>query len=119
MANCNVTDSAGTSALSAPVFCDNLAANCAGLPSTYNSTNCTSTYGALSTAAQHCQSYHLCWGVEGKSATAPIPRPTVRMPKAEAPAPVCNRALHTRLKRRPSREGQAPFFFSSVPADLN
>ena len=56
----------GTSALARQVFCTNLLANCASPPAGYTtSTTCEATYGSGRAAKKHCQSYHLCWGVEG------------------------------------------------------
>ena len=53
--------------LTAQVFCDNLQSACAGMLTTpYMGATCTTTYTA--STRQHCQSYHLCWGVEGGGA---------------------------------------------------
>jgi hypothetical protein len=68
MADCLVTDSAGTDKLSASVFCDNLFAYCSnisGLTLPADKTACMNMY--TSSNQEHCRSYHLCWGVEGLS----------------------------------------------------
>ncbi|HEX4406989.1 MAG TPA: hypothetical protein VH560_19255 [Polyangia bacterium] len=74
-ASCTVsTDAPTTAVLSAEAFCANVVAECtattAGMavPATYTMSSCMATYGAKSAASMHCQSYHLCWGVEGKGA---------------------------------------------------
>ena len=59
--------------LAAAVFCQNLEANCPGLPAEYAAAMCAGTYGAVSATKQSCQSYHLCWGVEGKFSGPALP----------------------------------------------
>jgi hypothetical protein len=88
MANCNVTtDTAGsTDALAAQVFCDNLIANCSTLTAGYTMDMCKATYMARSATLQHCQSYHLCWGVEGKDNTSAA-NPTTHCPHAQGAGP--------------------------------
>jgi hypothetical protein len=77
MLDCNVTDSTGTDVLSAQVFCENLLAYCSNvsgftLPAGYTTqSQCVATYMARSASLQHCQSYHLCWGVEGITNASP------------------------------------------------
>lgn len=69
LAACTVTTELSTDVLSAATFCAHLAAKCTGvttvvgtMPAAYMNM-CMQTYNmALN---QHCQSYHLCWGVEG------------------------------------------------------
>jgi hypothetical protein len=87
-ATCTVTDSNGTNALSAAAFCTNLIANCPNLPADYaDTTTCMATYTASATVngRQHCQSYHLCWGVEGLPNGTP--NPTTHCPHAEGMGP--------------------------------
>ncbi|HXU61341.1 MAG TPA: hypothetical protein VN962_06540 [Polyangia bacterium] len=82
MANCNTTDSAQTMALAPEVFCANLIANCPNLPSNYATADmCKTTFMGGAAAKQNCQSYHLCWGVEGKTNPAG-PDPTTHCPHA-------------------------------------
>jgi hypothetical protein len=85
MANCTVTADTNTDALAAPVFCQNLIANCTSLPTAYSTQALCEAAYTLSTK-QHCQSYHLCWGVEGKDNTAG-PNPTTHCPHAEGMGP--------------------------------
>ncbi len=89
-ATCTTTDSAATATLSAADFCTNLLANCANPPSGYaDMTTCMTTYAAGAAAKKGCQSYHLCWGVEGiGNATTPHGDPTTHCPHAEGVA-VC------------------------------
>jgi len=66
MADCTSNTSMTGPALTATVFCQNLIANCTGLATEYaTQTTCEATYTARSATQQSCQSYHLCWGVEG------------------------------------------------------
>jgi hypothetical protein len=77
--SCTVsTDTAGE-VLTAADFCANVVDECtattagAAVPTAYATAGCMATYTALSTAAKHCQSYHLCWGVEGKGNGPKLP----------------------------------------------
>jgi len=86
MANCNTTDAAQTTALSAEVFCMNLIPNCAGTnpPADYaDMTSCVNSYNMGVAARKNCQSYHLCWGVEGQTNPAGA-SPATHCPHAEA-----------------------------------
>jgi hypothetical protein len=66
MANCTSSVSQTGAALTATVFCQNLIANCTGLDAAYaTQTTCEATYALRSATQMSCQSYHLCWGVEG------------------------------------------------------
>ncbi|HXJ19024.1 MAG TPA: hypothetical protein VMT03_02240 [Polyangia bacterium] len=88
MSSCNVTDDPGTDALSATDFCANLEANCTGLSAAYSSSMCATTFAGLNAATQHCQSYHLCWGVEGQG-NGPK-SPSVHCPHAVGGGPCAN-----------------------------
>ena len=82
MADCNVTDSTGTDILTAQVFCQNQLQYCGSvitLPYTTESA-CEAAFTANTNATQkHCESYHLCWGVEGLTNTSPA-NPTAHCP---------------------------------------
>lgn len=70
MADCTVTMQDGTSTLTPAIFCQNLIAYCSNvtgftLPTDYTQGMCEATYTKNATSQQNCQSYHLCWGVEG------------------------------------------------------
>jgi hypothetical protein len=75
---CPITGETGTDALNAEQFCEHLLADCATvtsgggtIPSSYASAPlCMSTYAGRSVAQKHCQSYHVCWGVEGVTNSA-------------------------------------------------
>jgi hypothetical protein len=90
MANCTATTGmTANEALTPTVFCENLIANCTGLDASYTGqTMCETTYGNRSAAQKNCQSYHLCWGVEGKTNAAGA-NPTVHCPHSTGAAP-CN-----------------------------
>ncbi len=66
MANCKTTSSTAD-ALAPDVFCMNLLANCTNLPAGYTTDQeCRDSYMMGVAAKKQCQSYHLCWGVEGQ-----------------------------------------------------
>jgi hypothetical protein len=79
MASCTVvTDTTADQnmTLTAAVFCTNLLANCTGANLTVaymGMTTCEAAYTA--STRQHCQSYHLCWGVEGGGGGPALPNP--------------------------------------------
>jgi hypothetical protein len=71
-ASCTSSVSQTGTALSAEAFCANVVAKCtatsAGIavPGGYTMDMCMATYTARTGTQKSCQSYHLCWGVEGK-----------------------------------------------------
>jgi hypothetical protein len=76
MADCTVTDSAGTDVLTAAIFCAQMAAYC---PSQFTTESaCEDTY--THSGQEHCRSYHMCWGVEGLSMDGGKGNPTVHCP---------------------------------------
>jgi hypothetical protein len=77
MADCVVTESTGITVLTAEVFCQNQLQYCAnvgnGLPYTTES-DCEAAFTANTNRTQkHCESYRLCWGVEGITNTSSDP----------------------------------------------
>jgi hypothetical protein len=72
---CNVTMDDNTSVLTPTVFCQRLIAGCGSItsgsgtiPAAYMTmAMCMTTYDGRTTERQNCQSYHLCWGVEGNT----------------------------------------------------
>jgi hypothetical protein len=87
MADCNVTTQDHTSDLAAPVFCKNLLANCPTGTGYTDEATCEATYmTGTSVDKRNCQSYHLCWGVEGQG-PAGGGVPATHCPHAEGAAP--------------------------------
>jgi hypothetical protein len=77
---CNITTATGTDFLAAQSFCEQLVADCATvtsgggtIPTGYMTVAaCMTSYSAAARTDtnRHCQSYHLCWGVEGNTNSA-------------------------------------------------
>ena len=66
MSSCTVGTQDHTTVLSAADFCTNLLANCGTTGTGYTDmTTCMNTYSLNTVNRRNCQSYHLCWGVEG------------------------------------------------------
>jgi hypothetical protein len=69
LAACSVsTNTDPTEKLTAEAFCQNFIAECTGTTAAgspyLTMATCVTSYNAA--VGPHCQSYHLCWGVEGK-----------------------------------------------------
>ena len=80
MENCTVTMSTATAGLTAQTFCENYLPNCGTAVTGYtNMGTCVASYMAATATQQACRSYHLCWGVEGKTSTS-APNPTTHCP---------------------------------------
>ena len=77
LAACTVsTNTTPTEKLSAEDFCANFISFCGdvGGASPYKTmATCLTSYNANAVPQQHCQSYHLCWGVEGKGGGPAMP----------------------------------------------
>ncbi|HVT72918.1 MAG TPA: hypothetical protein VHD61_07260 [Lacunisphaera sp.] len=70
MTSCTVTAQDHTSVLSPADFCANLLANCPSATGYTDEATCEASYSTgTSVDKRNCQSYHLCWGVEGQGTT--------------------------------------------------
>jgi hypothetical protein len=84
MSDCTVVDSVGTDILSATIFCQNQLQYCSNVSSVTlpytTQDDCVAAFTANTNSVQkHCESYHLCWGVEGLSNTSAA-NPTAHCP---------------------------------------
>jgi hypothetical protein len=84
MSDCTVIDSVGTDVLTATIFCQNQLQYCSNVSSVTlpytTQDDCVAAFTANTNSVQkHCESYHLCWGVEGLSNTSAA-NPTAHCP---------------------------------------
>ncbi|MFL5306274.1 MAG: hypothetical protein ACJ8F1_13735 [Polyangia bacterium] len=92
LASCTVTAQDHTSVLTAAAFCANLLANCPAATGYTDEATCEASYMAAGASVdkRNCQSYHLCWGVEGQGPSGGG-IPATHCPHAQAMA-VCTTA---------------------------